>query len=107
MQIVDLQSRTRNSKFNCRRSKNGWIKPEVRNSEANRNASEINGFRTAQKAAASTPLSFGRIAKPLRGGGGGPPATGSAPHPITGGGANPLARLQAEETGGGECICSE
>ena len=36
MQIVDLQSRTRNSKSNYRRSKNGWIKPEVGNSEANR-----------------------------------------------------------------------
>jgi len=103
MQIVGLQSRTKNSKFSYRRSKNGWIKPEVRNSEANRNASGIDGFRTAQKAAASTPLSFGRIAKPLRGGGGGPTTTGSAPHPISGGGANPLARLQAEETGGGEC----
>ena len=56
----------------------------------------------AQKAAASGPLSFGRIAKPLRGGGGGPTSTGSVPQPISGGGANPLARLQAEETGGGE-----
>ncbi|KAF9652870.1 kinesin heavy chain [Thelephora ganbajun] len=53
----------------------------------------------AQKAAASSPLSFGRIAKPLRGGGG-PTTTSNAPQPISGGGANPLVRLQAEETGG-------
>jgi len=54
----------------------------------------------AQKAAASGPLSFGRIAKPLRGGGGGPTSTSSALQPISGGGANPVTRLQAEETGG-------
>ncbi|KAF9792784.1 kinesin heavy chain [Thelephora terrestris] len=54
----------------------------------------------AQKAVASSPLTFGRIAKPLRGGGGGPTTTAGAPQPISGGGANPLTRLQAEETGG-------
>ena len=44
--IVGLQSRTRSLKLNYRRSKNGWIKPEVRNSEANRPRCEakINGF---------------------------------------------------------------
>lgn len=48
----------------------------------------------AQKAAASSPLNFGRIAKPLRGGGGvAPPA---APVPISGGA---LGRLQNEEAG--------
>lgn len=55
----------------------------------------------AQKAASSSPLNFGRIAKPLRGGGGtGAPA--SIPTPISGGGgsANPLARLQNEDGGG-------
>ncbi|EEB95544.1 hypothetical protein MPER_05468, partial [Moniliophthora perniciosa FA553] len=55
----------------------------------------------AQKAA-SSPLSFGRIAKPLRGGGGSMPLS-SVPVPISGGGsassANPLSRLQAEEAG--------
>ncbi|RDB21391.1 Kinesin heavy chain [Hypsizygus marmoreus] len=53
----------------------------------------------AQKAATASPLTFGRIAKPLRGGGGGGhPA--SIPIPITGGGsANPMARLQNEESG--------
>ncbi|TFK42564.1 kinesin heavy chain [Crucibulum laeve] len=55
----------------------------------------------AQKAATSSPLNFGRIAKPLRGGGGAAPAT-SVPTPIQGGGsatANPLTRLQNEEGG--------
>ncbi|KAJ7285812.1 kinesin heavy chain [Mycena rebaudengoi] len=54
----------------------------------------------AQKAASSSPLNFGRIAKPLRGGGGtGAPA--SIPTPISGGGgnANPLTRLQNEDGG--------
>jgi hypothetical protein len=109
MRTVGLRSRTRSLKLNYRRLKNGWIKPEVRNSEANRPVGKFKidghwlGFiHIAQKAAASSPLSFGRIAKPLRGGGGGPTTTGSAPQPISGGGANPLARLQAEETGGGE-----
>lgn len=81
----------------------------MRNSEANRPRRRkfkikpaMVGFYTAQKAAASSPLNFGRIAKPLRGGGGGPTSTGSELQPISGGGANPLARLQAEETGGGE-----
>jgi len=56
----------------------------------------------AQKAA-SSPLSFGRIAKPLRGGGGAP-AAASIPTPISGGGGNsssPLGRLQNEESGSG------
>jgi kinesin family protein 5 len=49
----------------------------------------------AQKAASSSPLNFGRIAKPLRGGGGGAPTTSVAmPSPVSGGG---LARLQNEE----------
>ncbi|KAJ7235471.1 putative kinesin-1 [Mycena haematopus] len=54
----------------------------------------------AQKTASSSPLNFGRIAKPLRGGGGmGAPA--SIPTPISGGGgsANPLTRIQAEDGG--------
>ncbi|KAI0322238.1 kinesin heavy chain [Amylostereum chailletii] len=53
----------------------------------------------AQKAATSS-LSFaGRIAKPLRGGGGAAPSAPAGPTPIAGGGgsANPLARLQNEE----------
>ncbi|KAK0483645.1 kinesin heavy chain [Armillaria novae-zelandiae] len=57
----------------------------------------------AQKAATTPSLNFGRIAKPLRGGGGTAPLT-SVPVPISGGGgsnANPLARLQNEETGSG------
>ncbi|KAF8212189.1 kinesin heavy chain [Mycena galopus ATCC 62051] len=54
----------------------------------------------AQKTASSSPLNFGRIAKPLRGGGGmGAPA--SIPTPISGGGgsANPLTRIQNEDGG--------
>lgn len=62
----------------------------------------LNAF-PAQKAAASSPLNFGRIAKPLRGGGGGGSNTSAGPSngpiPIQGGSANPLARLQSEETG--------
>lgn len=57
----------------------------------------------AQKAAAASSLSFGRIAKPLRGGGGA--ASSGGPVPITGGGgssANPLARLQGEESSSGK-----
>ncbi|KAL4253131.1 TRAFAC class myosin-kinesin ATPase superfamily protein [Abortiporus biennis] len=55
----------------------------------------------AQKAAASTPLNFGRIAKPLRGGGGaGPAVTNPSPSPSLGSSANPLARLQNEEGSG-------
>ncbi|VDB83016.1 unnamed protein product [Peniophora sp. CBMAI 1063] len=54
----------------------------------------------AQKAATTSSLSFaGRIAKPLRGGGGAAPVP-SGPTPISGGGAasgSPLARLQNEE----------
>ncbi|KAL1721164.1 putative kinesin-1 [Schizophyllum commune] len=45
----------------------------------------------AQKAAASSPLNFGRIAKPLRGG---RPTEHGA---VTGGSASPLARIQGEE----------
>lgn len=54
----------------------------------------------AQKAATTSPLSFGRIAKPLRGGGGSIPP-GSTPAAILGGNStvNPLSRTQAEEAG--------
>ena len=56
-------------------------------------------FYTAQKAASSSPLTFGRIAKPLRGGGGASAAP-AGPVPVSGGGAaNPLARIQNEEGG--------
>ncbi|KAF8894635.1 kinesin heavy chain [Infundibulicybe gibba] len=54
----------------------------------------------AQKASTSSPLNFGRIAKPLRGGGGNT-TPASIPMPISGGApsANPLARVQNEEGG--------
>ncbi|KIK57805.1 hypothetical protein GYMLUDRAFT_747992 [Collybiopsis luxurians FD-317 M1] len=53
----------------------------------------------AQKAA-SSPLNFGRIAKPLRGGGG---AASTIPTSISGGAnpSSPLGRLQNEEAGSG------
>lgn len=52
----------------------------------------------AQKTSASSPLNFGRIAKPLRGGGRGAPA--STLTPITSGtSANPLTRIQNEDAG--------
>jgi kinesin family protein 5 len=51
----------------------------------------------AQKVVAS-PLSFGRIAKPLRGGGGVSNSTNSGPL-VAASSANPLARLQNEEGG--------
>ncbi|KAA1471145.1 kinesin heavy chain [Dentipellis sp. KUC8613] len=56
----------------------------------------------AQKAATTSSLSFGRIAKPLRGGGGAAPSAASGPTPVSGGGmsANPLSRLQNEEGSG-------
>ncbi|KIY70942.1 kinesin heavy chain [Cylindrobasidium torrendii FP15055 ss-10] len=50
----------------------------------------------AQKAASASPLNFGRIAKPLRGGGG----PSGVPQPISGG-ASPLSRVQADESGPG------
>ena len=52
---------------------------------------------TAQKTTTSSSLNFGRIAKPLRGGGG---ASASPPTPIAGGSsASPLSRLQNEDAG--------
>jgi kinesin family protein 5 len=48
----------------------------------------------ASKAATTSTLSFGRIAKPLRGGGGS--TTTANPVPTSASSANPLARLQEE-----------
>lgn len=57
-------------------------------------------FLVAQKAANSSPLNFGRIAKPLRGGGGASAGPTGGPIPISGGGGgSTLARLQNEEAG--------
>ncbi|KZT67729.1 kinesin-domain-containing protein [Daedalea quercina L-15889] len=58
----------------------------------------------AQKAATSSTLTFSRIAKPLRGGGGSAAASAaiaSTTPPLAGNNANPLARLQNEESGTG------
>ncbi|KAH9997258.1 kinesin heavy chain [Russula vinacea] len=56
----------------------------------------------AQKVAVSSPLSFaGRIAKPLRGGGGGVvPSAATEPPVATAVPANPLSRVQNEESAG-------
>ncbi|KAK2466900.1 hypothetical protein APHAL10511_001158 [Amanita phalloides] len=56
----------------------------------------------AQKAAAASPLSFGRIAKPLRGGGGTQQPSIGATSSITpsASSANPLSRIQNEEGSG-------
>jgi len=56
----------------------------------------------AQKAASSSPISFGRIAKPLRGGGGGgaQPAPPSSIPSAFAGSSNPLSRVQNEDAGG-------
>ncbi|KAF9227907.1 hypothetical protein BS17DRAFT_411374 [Gyrodon lividus] len=58
----------------------------------------------AQKASNTSTLSFGRIAKPLRGGGGSAVAAGitGGPTPVPGSGAsaNALTRIQNEEGGG-------
>ncbi|PCH38072.1 kinesin heavy chain [Wolfiporia cocos MD-104 SS10] len=54
----------------------------------------------AQKTASSSPLNFGRIAKPLRGGGGAAAsAAATSTSPTVGASANPLTRVQNEETG--------
>jgi kinesin family protein 5 len=61
--------------------------------------------RASKAAANTTALSFGRIAKPLRGGGGvAPPSQTSPlgstiPTSISGGGGNPITRLQGEDNG--------
>ncbi|KAI5122951.1 hypothetical protein M0805_006832 [Coniferiporia weirii] len=54
----------------------------------------------AQKAAASSPINFGRIAKPLRGGGGAAPSTIPSPQSGFSGSVSPLARVQNEEASG-------
>lgn len=60
---------------------------------------------TAQRTANASSLNFGRIAKPLRGGGGnvggGAPGTTSSSGGYSSSSANPLARLQGEDSGGG------
>lgn len=55
----------------------------------------------AQKAANSSPINFGRIAKPLRGGGGAAPSvsTTSGSSGAFSGSVNPLARVQNEDAG--------
>lgn len=98
MPTAGSRSRTRSSKPNYRPSRNVSIRLEVCGAlVAN---CLIIYLCQAQKAASTSPLTFGRIAKPLRGGGGSGNPT-SVPVPISGGGgsANPLARVQGEDAG--------
>lgn len=53
-------------------------------------------FSTAQKVPAASSLSFGRIAKPLRGGGGAAPPPAPIGPSVT---SNQLSRVQNEEAG--------
>jgi hypothetical protein len=97
MPTVDLPFKTRSLKHSFKRSKTDWIKQEVLGLFQPR-------YRTyplfsAQKAATPSTLSFaGRIAKPLRGGGGGvvPNSTIQTPAgpPVS---VNPLSRVQNED----------
>ena len=102
MPTADFPSRIRSSRHNCKLSRRDWIRHAVSLLVKHRMCLvEFNKtFNTAQKAAGSSPLNFGRIAKPLRGGGGASAATADGPIPISGGGAaNPLTRIQNEEGG--------
>jgi len=109
MPTVGLPCRTRSLKPSFRPSRTDWIKREVRYiDESDPPQSRDLNFSPAQKGALSSPLSFaGRIAKPLRGGGGGvvpraptlPETTASTIVP-----ANPLAKVQNEERYAFVCI---
>lgn len=97
MLTAGLLCRTRSLKLNFRLSRTDWIRREVHNSGSA--SIQKSDFLLAQKGAVSSPLSFaGRIAKPLRGGGG-----GVVPSPVTETPAatavsvNPLTRVQNEE----------
>lgn len=99
MPIAGLPCRIRSLRLSFRLSETGWIRREVRYFHKS-SASTLNSeFLPAQKGAVSSPLSFaGRIAKPLRGGGGGgivPSAASETPAtPVS---ANSLTRIQNEE----------
>ena len=100
MLIVGLPCRTRSLKLSFRLLGTDWIKREVQYFHESGSASiQKSESLPAQKGAVSSTLSFaGRIAKPLRGGGGGvvpnaateTPAASVVP-------ANPLNRVQNEE----------
>jgi hypothetical protein len=101
MPIVGLPFRTRSLKLSFRLSRTDWIKQEVQyiHEPDTHLSGDLKFFFPAQKSSVSSPLSFaGRIAKPLRGGGGGtvPRATSemAAPPVVP---VNPLARVQNEE----------
>ena len=111
MPTVGLPCRTRSLKPSFRLSRTDWIKREVRYiniDESDPPQSRDLNFSLAQKGAVPSPLSFaGRIAKPLRGGGGGvvPRATTlSETTASTIVPANPLAKVQNEERYAFVCI---
>lgn len=96
-----LPCRIRSLRLSFRLSGIDWIKREVQYFHESGSGSTPNSdFLPAQKGAVSSPLSFaGRIAKPLRGGGGGgivPSATTETPG-ATVVSVNPLTRVQNEE----------
>jgi kinesin family protein 5 len=95
-----LPCRIRSLKVSFRPSGIDWIKREVQYFHESGSSSTPNSeFLAAQRGAISSPLSFaGRIAKPLRGGGGGiVPSPASETPGATVVSANPLTRAQNEE----------
>ncbi|KAI0737068.1 hypothetical protein BC629DRAFT_1569023, partial [Irpex lacteus] len=98
LQDADRRLAVQNQKFEAQlqQVKDDWIRLEVRHMAIDYHRMLNNSL--AQKAA-SSPLSFGRIAKPLRGGGGAAPANpASSTSPTLGASsANPLTRLQNDE----------
>jgi hypothetical protein len=101
MPTAGLPCRIRSLKLSFRLSGIDWIKREVQYFHESGSSSTPNSeFLPAQKGAVSSPLSFaGRIAKPLRGGGGGGivPSAATETPVATVGSANPLTRAQNEE----------
>ena len=94
--------RTRNSSSSSRLSRSDWTRLGVSRQHISLVMDFLIPFiSAAQKAATSSPLSFGRIAKPLRGGGGvNASVTSTSPNSSTSSSsANPLTRLQNEEAG--------
>lgn len=100
MPTAGLPCRIRSLKLSFRLSGIDWIKREVQYFHESSSVSTPNSeLLPAQRGAVSSPLSFaGRIAKPLRGGGGGgivPSAATETPATVVS--TNPLTRVQNEE----------
>jgi kinesin family protein 5 len=93
-----LPCRTRSLRHSFRLSRTDWIKLEVQYKSCFVSI-QRSEFLPAQKSAVPSPLSFaGRIAKPLRGGGGGVVPSAATETPVaTVVSVNPLSRVQNEE----------